>query len=96
MISADDCTGECLKSGPWGLAIVLLLCVACYFLFRSMSRHLKKVRVDFPSDQPPAAAAPKATVVDRTQPASSQAGAPADGRPSLTESDPDEATAPPA
>ncbi|MEO6885279.1 MAG: hypothetical protein ABI232_03205 [Jatrophihabitantaceae bacterium] len=68
MISASTCTGECLKSGPWGLAIVLLLCVACYFLFRSMSRHLKRVREEFPSD-PPAAATPKTVVADGINPA---------------------------
>jgi hypothetical protein len=44
VIDASTCTGECLKSGPWGLAIILLLGIACYFLFRSMSRHLRKVR----------------------------------------------------
>lgn len=51
MILADDCTGECLKSGPWGLAIILVLCVACYFLFRSMSKHLKKVREQAARDE---------------------------------------------
>jgi hypothetical protein len=45
-------SGEALKSGPWGLAIVLILCVACYFLFKSMSKHLKKVRDEFPVDEP--------------------------------------------
>jgi hypothetical protein len=46
MTLADgNCTGECLKSGPWGLAIILILGIACYFLFKSMSRHLKKVRM---------------------------------------------------
>jgi len=39
------------------LAIILVLCVACYFLFRSMSKHLKKVREQAvrqtsPDDQP--------------------------------------------
>ena len=51
MILADDCTGECLKSGPWGLAIILVLCVACYFLFRSMSKHIKKVREQAAQDE---------------------------------------------
>ena len=36
------------KSGPIGLAVILLLCVACYFLFKSMSKHLRKVREEFP------------------------------------------------
>jgi len=45
--------GEGVKSGPIGLAVILLLCVAAYFLFKSMSKHLKKVREEFPSDEPP-------------------------------------------
>ncbi len=49
---ATACTGECAKSGPWGLLVVLLLCVACYFLFKSMSRHLTRVREDFPIPGP--------------------------------------------
>jgi hypothetical protein len=44
--------GEGVKSGPLGLAAILVLCVACYFLFKSMSKHLKKVREEFPTDQP--------------------------------------------
>jgi hypothetical protein len=51
-------TGEAAKSGPIGLAVILVLCVACYFLFKSMSKHLKTVREDFPADQPPPADAP--------------------------------------
>jgi hypothetical protein len=43
--------GEGVKSGPIGLAVILLLCVAAYFLFKSMSKHLKRVRDEFPSDQ---------------------------------------------
>jgi hypothetical protein len=48
-------SGEAAKSGPWGFAIILLLCVACYFLFKSMSKQLRKVREGFPKDAPPAA-----------------------------------------
>lgn len=44
--------GENKKSGPIGLVVILLLCVACYFLFRSMSKHLRKVREEFPGDAP--------------------------------------------
>jgi hypothetical protein len=43
-------SGESKKSGPIGLAVILLLCVACYFLFKSMSKHLRRVREDFPAD----------------------------------------------
>jgi hypothetical protein len=48
--------GEGVKSGPIGLAVILVLCVAAYFLFKSMSKHLKRVRDDFPAD--PATVAP--------------------------------------
>jgi hypothetical protein len=63
LLLADAPTGEAAKSGPWGLAIILLLVVACFFLFRSMSRHLRKVRQGFPVDgeqKPPASKPPSA------------------------------------
>jgi len=41
-------SGEAGKSGPIGFAVILVLCVACYFLFKSMSKHLRKVREEFP------------------------------------------------
>lgn len=44
--------GENKKSGPIGLAVILVLCVACYFLFKSMSKHLRRVREEFPDDAP--------------------------------------------
>ena len=50
-------SGEGWKSGPIGLAVILLLCVAVYFLFKSMSKHLRKVRDEFPTDDPPPPAA---------------------------------------
>jgi hypothetical protein len=43
-------SGEGWKSGPIGLAVILALCVAVYFLFKSMSKHLRKVREEFPTD----------------------------------------------
>lgn len=46
-------SGEAAKSGPLGFAVILVLCIACYFLFRSMSRHLRKVREHPPEEQPP-------------------------------------------
>jgi hypothetical protein len=42
-------SGEAAKSGPIGFAVILVLCVVCYFLFRSMSKHLKTVRERFPA-----------------------------------------------
>jgi hypothetical protein len=44
-------SGEAAKSGPIGLAVILILCIGCYFLFKSMSKHLKTVREDFPADR---------------------------------------------
>jgi hypothetical protein len=70
VVLAASCTGECQKSGPLGLALILLLCVACYFLFKSMSKHLRRVREEFPYrggtasrpvDEPPAAEEPTPT-----------------------------------
>jgi len=52
VVLADGPTGEAAKSGPWGLAIILLLCAGCYFLFKSMSKHLRKVREQFGQDGP--------------------------------------------
>ncbi len=46
-------SGEGWKSGPIGLAVILALCVASYFLFKSMSKHLRKVRDEFPTEDPP-------------------------------------------
>jgi len=63
----DDGGGEAKKAGPIALAVILVLVVACYFLFRSMTRHLRKVREEFPSDEPPAAdeTAPTVTTVEQ-------------------------------
>jgi hypothetical protein len=44
---------ESTKSGPIGLVVILVLCIACYFLFKSMSRHMRKVREDFGPTAPP-------------------------------------------
>ena len=52
VVLADGPTGEAAKSGPWGLAIILLLCAGCYFLFKSMSKHLRKVREEFGQNEP--------------------------------------------
>jgi hypothetical protein len=48
-------SGEAAKSGPIGFAVILVLCVACYFLFKSMSKHLRKVREEFPAENAEAA-----------------------------------------
>jgi hypothetical protein len=67
-------SGEAAKAGPIGLVVIVLLCVACYFLFKSMSKHLRRVRENFPDDSTGAgdgAGAPPAQhpVPDRTDPA---------------------------
>jgi hypothetical protein len=54
-------SGEGGKAGPIGLAVILLLCIACYFLFKSMSKHLRQVREHFPVDEPVAPPAVRAT-----------------------------------
>jgi hypothetical protein len=51
------------KAAPLGLFVLLLLGVACYFLFKSMSRHLKRVREDFPAAATPTRAARTGPVV---------------------------------
>lgn len=58
-------TGEAAKSGPMGLLVILVLVIACYFLFRSMTKHLRRVRDDFPNREntpkpPPAGQRPNA------------------------------------
>ena len=57
-------TGEAAKAGPIAFAVILVLCVACYFLFKSMSKHLKRVRENFPAD--PAATAQTSAVQTST------------------------------
>ena len=49
MVLADD-KG---KGSPIGLFVVLLLCVAVYFLYRSMSKHLRRVPPSFDPPTPP-------------------------------------------
>jgi hypothetical protein len=54
-VLADDSGGESKKAGPIALVVILLLAISCYFLFRSMTKHLRRVRDDFPADRPAAA-----------------------------------------
>jgi hypothetical protein len=63
-------SGEGWKSGPIGLAVILALCVASYFLFKSMSKHLRKVREEFPVGEPKPAQ-PAADPAPRDEPAPS-------------------------
>jgi hypothetical protein len=74
-------SGEAKKAGPLALAVVLVLFIACYFLFRSMSRHLRKVRTEFPVGapraEPPAGGAPSRPADGADEQAASSPG-PAD------------------
>jgi hypothetical protein len=67
--------GEGVKSGPIGLAVILVLCIAAYFLFKSMSKHLKKVRDEFPTDE---AGRPRVAPQPTDQPPTTPATTPAD------------------
>ena len=69
-------SGEAAKAGPIGLVVILLLIIVCYFLFKSMSRHLRKVREGFPLDD-----APRPDAQQRVQ-------QPADPAPTPPEADP--------
>lgn len=73
--------GESVKSGPIGLAVILVLCVAAYFLFKSMSRHLRKVREGFPVGQsrPPGEAPSGEEAVRSTVPPERGDGRPGTG-----------------
>jgi hypothetical protein len=57
VVLADASTGtdggESKKSGPLGLVVIIALCIGCYFLFKSMSKHLRRVREEFPAELPP-------------------------------------------
>ena len=56
-VLADDSGGEAKKAGPIALLVIMLLVIACFFLFRSMSKHLRRVRDEFPTGKPPAQSA---------------------------------------
>ena len=57
-IASTVLAGEDQKSGPIGLAVILVLCVVSYLLFKSMSRHMRKVREEFPTGDGTAQPAP--------------------------------------
>ena len=65
-------SGEAAKSGPIGLAVILILCIVCYFLFKSMSKHMRKVREEFPGQQssaePPAEPSNSSAAANPTTP----------------------------
>jgi hypothetical protein len=61
---------EANKAGPLGLLTILVLGVACYFLWRSMNRHLKKVPESFdePAAGKPGSAATGSTAAKAAEP----------------------------
>ena len=61
--------GEAVKAGPVGLGVILLLCIVCYFLFKSMSGHLRKVREGFPKNPPSATDGVARAVAEPRKPA---------------------------
>jgi hypothetical protein len=80
--AAKGPTGEAAKSGPWGLAIILILCAVCYFLFKSMSKHMRKVRDGFPvQDKKTESPAQQADPATDEAPTRTDDGGPADGDP---------------
>jgi hypothetical protein len=58
-------SGEAAKSGPIGLAVILILCIVCYFLFKSMSKHLRTVRENPPADAPQGPSVQASTAVEQ-------------------------------
>ncbi len=85
----DPTTGkgaEWGKAAPVGLLIILLLCVAVFFLLRSMTRNMRKVPASF---DPPDDRAVVQSDADKVVP-------PADGADSGAEASDDEQAAPPA
>jgi hypothetical protein len=51
-MTAIGVAGDSGQAGPLGLLVLVLLGVACYLLFKSMSRHLRKVRDEWPEELP--------------------------------------------
>ncbi|HEY3088026.1 MAG TPA: hypothetical protein VGJ59_08190 [Jatrophihabitantaceae bacterium] len=72
-------TGEGAKAGPIALLVILLLCTACYFLFRSMTKHLRKVRDEFPGEPPPEPPAERPAEPPRRPSANGSANGSVDG-----------------
>ena len=81
--TGNNSGGENKKSGPIGVVVIIVLCVACYFLFKSLSKHLKRVREEFPGSS----AAPPSASPSPSSPANRVVTPSADGVP---DADPDQ------
>ena len=68
LVLAKAKSGEALKAGPIWFAVVLILGIACYFLFKSMSKHLRIVRDEFPDDPARPSAAVRPSPATGSQP----------------------------
>lgn len=87
----DPSTGkgpEWGKAAPVGLLVILLLCIAMFFLMRSMNRKIKQVPASFDPPEPaPAVDVPAAdsTITDPDQPLdeSADSGSSGHGAPGL-------------
>ncbi len=83
-------SGEGYKSGPIGFAVILLLCVAVYFLFKSMSKHLRKVRDEFPVPADEKAATPDVPARGAHPSKAPMTGTPTSGSPTTDIPGPDQ------
>lgn len=54
LADGTDVGDETHKAGPIAILVIAILCIACFLLFRSMSKHLRNVREDYPVAAPPA------------------------------------------
>ncbi|MET0964978.1 MAG: hypothetical protein ABWZ02_01190 [Nakamurella sp.] len=91
----DPSTGkgpEWGKAAPVGLLVILLLCLATFFLLRSMNRKIKAVPASF---DPPAAETP-AVGADQAAATGPPSAVPADGDPAVTDQPADPPTGSPA
>lgn len=52
------------QSGPVGLLVIVVLCLLCVVLFRSMSKQLKRVPRRFDPPDGPSSAQPRVTPPD--------------------------------
>lgn len=46
-----DVGDEKHKAGPIAIVVIAVLCIVCFFLFRSMSKHLRRVRENAEAQQ---------------------------------------------
>lgn len=67
VVLADDDKG---RGSPIGLFVVLVLCIAVYFLYKSLNKHIKRVPESFdaPAEVAPAAGAERGAGAERVEP----------------------------